>query len=316
MDTISLKLPIFEELMQQIPPNAPVAIRFRKLNVEYHTCLTIRCYNNQGMEEDIVRYGFHDRLDDMIGEAIPLIPAATGTSIMERLKVIENRARKGGVERCSNCNMCLELHQGELVCPYCSIIQSALGGRTCSTYNPDRHYRLWIEHILGLEDLNEVTDAHMALVTREIAKLGIPVQMVTVPDIRKVLLANKLTKLNKNVSTILTRLTGIAPPTLSEEVKLKCGQYFMRSIRIHERSAEYARRNHNYYPFYIYKILDCLIPESDLETRRILFYIFLQSPLTLRSNDEDWKIVCKHIPELTFRSTDYSWSVTSRYYST
>ena len=46
--------------------------------------------------------------------------------------------------------------------------------------------------------------------------------------------------------------------------------------------------NRNYYPFYIFKILDLIIPKTDLEQRKILSFIYLQKADTTNRNIIEW----------------------------
>jgi hypothetical protein len=65
-----------------------------------------------------------------------------------------------------------------------------------------------------------------------------------------------------------------------------------------------VRINRNYYPYYIYKIADSILPEDDYENRRILYYIYIQSKETVESDDLNWELICNYIPELTYKPTD------------
>ena len=130
--------------------------------------------------------------------------------------------------------------------------------------------------------------------------------MLTVIDIRNILRELKKTELNKNIPLILKKITGIGPPSIPESIEIQVENIFTKVIEICESIKRYGRTNRNYYPYYIYKIIDNIIPESDFENRRILYYIYIQSKETVELDDLDWEKICEHISELTYRPTDRS----------
>ena len=71
-----------------------------------------------------------------------------------------------------------------------------------------------------------------------------------------------------------------------------------------ERVRRPGRVNRNYYPYYIYKILDQLLAEDDLENRRALYYIYVQSKETVEADDADWEQICIELAEIAYVPTD------------
>jgi hypothetical protein len=105
------------------------------------------------------------------------------------------------------------------------------------------------------------------------------------------------TDLNKNVPLILKKLTGVGPPQASEALAVRVENLFTKAIEVGERVRRTGRVNRNYYPFYITKIVDQEVPEEDHETRRILYYIYVQSKETVEVDDADWEQICLELPE-------------------
>ncbi len=85
----------------------------------------------------------------------------------------------------------------------------------------------------------------------------------------------------------------------------------MKAIEIEERIRPSDRTNRNYYPYYIYKILDAILPaEGDpgetpetRDQRRVLYYIYLQSQETLDNDDLGWKEICEELSEIRWEPT-------------
>ena len=129
-------------------------------------------------------------------------------------------------------------------------------------------------------------------------------RILTVVDIRQILKELKRPELNKNTSLILKKLTGIGPPSIPEELEIRIENLFTKVIKASENIKRTGRTNRNYYPYYIYKIIDIVIPETDVDNRRILYYIYIQGKETVECDDLDWEQICDQIPELTYIPTD------------
>lgn len=183
------------------------------------------------------------------------------------------------------------------------------------TFNPNRHCHFWIDHLLAREpeeELGDRTDPKnlcgekllhrlRAIVTRN----QLILRFLNVDACRGMLREIKRTDLNKNVPLILLKLTGVGPPQMPETLCQRAEKLFSKAVEIEEDIRAVGRTNRSYYPYYLYKIFDSILPAGDHAHRRVLYYIYLQSQETLNKNDEDWKAICSRMSEV-------SWSVTSR----
>lgn len=182
------------------------------------------------------------------------------------------------------------------------------------TFNPNRHFQFWWSHILARELEDEIGDKDnpddhygesllkslRSIVVRERKVL----RMLTINDIRVMLREIGRTDLNKNIPLILKKLTGIGPPHITDAIVVRVENLFTKAIEISERVRHVGRVNRNYYPYYIYKILDHLLSKNDLENRRVLYYIYIQSKETVEADDEDWEQICEELLEITYVPTD------------
>jgi hypothetical protein len=226
---------------------------------------------------------------------------------------------------CNVCNYEMEVDsiKSELICNNCAMIKPLIGisfeniqfcnydsqKSKSGTFNPNRHFHTWWSHILAKEDESEITnnDANNNLFEKLhfiIKRDKKVLRFLTVIDIRNMLREIKKSELNKNISLILKKITGIGPPSISEEVEIRVENLFNKVIEMCENIKRGSRTNRNYYPYYIYKIIDSIIPEEDFDIRRILYYIYIQSKETVEDDDLDWEQICKMIPELTYKPTD------------
>jgi hypothetical protein len=235
-------------------------------------------------------------------------------------------------EKCSGCNaeMIIDPDHSELRCLICSAVReldgtafddaqfySQEGQKAKSgTFNPNRHFQFWWMHILAREPEEELGDPNdpdnnygeklldgLRAIVRRDRKI---LRFLSVDDSRAMLRELDRTNLNKDVPLILKKLTGIGPPSPPDSLGMKVEKLFSKAIEIGERLRRADRTNRNYYPFYLLKILDCILPEKD-ENRRILYYIYLQSDETLAKDDDEWKAICEEMdPEdgIIYKPTD------------
>jgi hypothetical protein len=223
-------------------------------------------------------------------------------------------------EKSNICNLCdaiMILDDGKLdmTCPECGYIKENLDMHCESikdryktgTFKPKNHHKVWMNHILGIEpesevkNLPKVLDDMRAIIRRDNRIL----RLLTVDNVRSMLKELKRTELNKNTTLLLKKLTGISPPHISKEYLRESEICFMKVSEVRDNLPS-KKSNRKYYPYYIYKIFDCILPRSDRESRRILFYIHLQGRNTLINNDAEWREICKRLSmkKLKYRPTD------------
>ncbi len=242
----------------------------------------------------------------------------------------DGAAQQVDYERCPSCggDMAVDAGRSELRCGECGALRELVGtvfddsqfysqeGQKAKsgTFNPNRHFQFWWAHILAREPEEEIGDkddpdnlygeklleALRGIVVRDRKVL----RLLTVNDVRAMLREVGRTDLNKNVPLILKKLTGIGPPQVADTVAVRVENLFTKAIEIGERVRRAGRVNRNYYPYYIYKILDQLIPEDDSEIRRVLYYIYIQSKETVEADDADWEQICLELAELSYVPTD------------
>ncbi len=239
----------------------------------------------------------------------------------------------GGGERynwCSEClrEMCVRADTSELECPSCHRCRQLIGtvfddaqfynqeGQKAKSgsFNPNRHFRFWMDRILAREPEEELGDKEdpdntcgellLAGLRNLIRRDNKILRLLGVDDVRAMLKVLGRTELNKNVPLIMKKLTGVGPPPLPEALCQRVEKLFSKAIEIGERVRPSGRTNRSYYPFYIYKILDAILPEDDYDNRRVLFYIYMQGKETLDKNDREWGEICSELPEIAWVPTD------------
>lgn len=234
-------------------------------------------------------------------------------------------------QTCSECSMpmLMDSKRSDLRCsnPDCGFVSELIGyaidespsdSRSKSgQFSPGRHFRMWWTRILALESdevLGDKSDdnAHgeklLAMIVAQMAKDHVLPETLTINKIRGLLKLVNQTGFNENAALILKKLSGKCPPVISDEVTNKVEVYFTRVIQAFDQISmqnKGKRKNRSYYPYYIYKILDALLPPSDKEQRKVLQFIYMQHPETVVNNDLEWKKICEIVadPALRYRAT-------------
>ena len=184
------------------------------------------------------------------------------------------------------------------------------------TFNPNRHFQFWWAHIHAREPEEEIGDKGdpenqygeklLAALGGIVARDGWILRLLTIYDVRNMLDEIGRTDLNKNAPLLLKKLTGVGPPQPSDSLAARVENLFTKGIEIGERVRRADRVNRNYYPYYIMKILEELLPPEDAEARRIFYYIYIQSKETVEADDDDWELICEELREIKYRPTDRS----------
>jgi hypothetical protein len=240
--------------------------------------------------------------------------------------------------KCDDCgtDMGVNSEKSELACSECGKVRELIGtafsdaqfynqeGQKAKSgsFNPNRHFRFWMDRILGKESEEELgakDEPGNACGEKLLAKLRSIIRrdrkilrFITVDNVRDMLKEVNRTDLNKNVPLIMRKLTGVGPPQLPDAVYQKVEKIFSTAIEIGERIRPPERANRTYYPYYIYKILDAILPEpkngatksTAREHRRVLYYIYLQGDDTLKKNDQEWEKICEELPRIDWAPTD------------
>tara|TARA_B110000908_G_scaffold113440_1_gene133077 strand:- start:2168 stop:3151 length:984 start_codon:yes stop_codon:yes gene_type:complete len=202
-----------------------------------------------------------------------------------------------GVYECSSCNLTRETFN-TLLNTSRSIPRSKIGN-----FNPERHFKTWIDRILAKESEDElrVTGIASGEVVIEKIKDGLvsrskSIEHITIDDIRLILKELKITLLNKNTSLIAKKITGRSPPNLTDDQYMQVHSLFVLVMEARDKIDNINKCNRIYYPYYIAKILDLIL--VDKEQRKILHYIHLHKESTLSSNDVEWCDICNIVPQL------------------
>ena len=156
-----------------------------------------------------------------------------------------------------------------------------------SKFNPSKHFRNWIYLILGRSPY--IPQSIIKKCRDDLPDSNIKQQIFS---IRKSLKEIRKTELNKFTSAIWSMATGKNLPTVDGNLLYKSEMIFLNVLKN-------IKHKKTYYPYFIYKIWDLILPQED---REILDFIYLKSNFVIKKNDATWKKICEQT-KLEFRET-------------
>ena len=214
----------------------------------------------------------------------------------------------------------------ELTCEHCGQMRILQGtateevqaqvtkvGRSKSgTYDPDRHFKFWIERIQAKEDKvfpTEDIEKIKYVIDRD--KPSIP----SVTEMRLILKECRLSKYNDHAPLLMKRFTRWIPPKFTHTQIKKFSAKFNRIMALLAKIRG-TENNRPYYPHFIYKIiedeieylLECGNISAARELESVFRFIHLQSDDTIRKHDELYRQIC----EISYQSDGLRFKITER----
>lgn len=274
---------------------------------------------------------FHQKVQDLAASVLPLVNGNQMLSQLARTLSEANGIPQAvvatGYYTCSDCNAEMSLVPESVIlnCSQCHRIVTLEGTVSSDSqfypqegqkgksggFKPNKHFRTWMEQILGREPETKIGSKNdpdniygekvIAQIKECIRKYGRYTEVLGVNDIRKILSNIRRTDLNNHCTQILRRTTGKSPPEVSPERMAYADALFSQVLQAREQ-IQTKQINRRYYPFYIYKIFEHIIPDKDPE-KEVLNFIHMQGGETVAKCDEEWRQICDIVQELTWRAT-------------
>ncbi len=156
-------------------------------------------------------------------------------------------------------------------------------------YDSSQHFKYWMERLQGKQRF-PLTDDIREKIEYILKRDGIDTGRLTCHRMRAVLKEAKLTKLNEHIVLLVCRFGGVPPPELDRNEVLRMSMCFDRMMELYKKLPGPRRTNNPYYPYFIYKIGEALLPTEKLP---FLDYIHMQSRQTVIKNDGLFEQICK-----------------------
>ena len=195
------------------------------------------------------------------------------------------------------CETKMTVRNGEYICSICSKCEPYYDDndyKKCRKrrlpFNYKLYFHKWMLWIQGMESINEIGsrgDPYGEKLLNNI-QYSCNDKLLTIYDVRTTLKKIGRSDLNKHASLILYKLTGIKPPEIPIELYQSIENMFYKILQ--QKQSE----TRIYYPFYIYQIIDKILPEHDSK-RSILEFIPMQSDITWNKNLEKWEEIYDNI---------------------
>lgn len=174
-----------------------------------------------------------------------------------------------------------------------------------SGHDTSRHWRLWVQRVQASEKYETPE------IVKEVVRNGFLSQGIREASrmhcclIRMYLKNAGLTVHNDHVPSIRKEVCGIVPPQLTYEENCRSELIFCRACEIYMEIKPPDANNNPYYPYYMRKIWECILPDGDRKNRMI-DCIHLQGHDTLVKNDRQWEQICERLgdPAIVYRPTN------------
>ncbi len=221
---------------------------------------------------------------------------------------IENLSFK--IDKCKSCgsNLELDIDTNEIICLSCGYMEIASTEDTeykslsdgkpikSSDYQSLSHTIKWLKQLQAKEKKtipNEVSNE----VLKELESNRIYGDNITTEELRNILKRLKYSNWNKHIPLIKKIITGIEPATLTDSEETQVINYLFKSITILSELKNTIQASSSG-PYFIYKIIEQILPDTDDRKIRLLSSIHLQENKTLIKNDKIWEEICLKINEI------------------
>ena len=193
------------------------------------------------------------------------------------------------------CNMCGSIYNKPIISNH--IVEDI----NIIKYDFLRHYRIWLEKILGINDkyLNKY-QKEFNIIKNYIEKEYPHVserKKINLNLLRQFLKKLNITKLNDLISILMKKICNVHIPRLNAKELSDMENLFINIIKVYDIIKNKTNINRKYYPYFIYKIIEYYFRDNK-EKLTILKCIHLQKKKTLVQNDQVFKLICEKIPHL------------------
>jgi len=205
-------------------------------------------------------------------------------------------------------NKHLNVSDNEIICNMCGSIYNKpliknhnIDDINIIKYDFLRHYRIWLEKILGINDkyLNKFQNEFNIIknyIEREYP-LIVERKKITINLLRQFLKKLNITKLNDLISILMKKICNTYIPTLNAKELNDMENLFINIIKVYDIIKNKNDVNRKYYPYFIYKIIEYYFRDNK-DKLILLNFIHLQKKKTLVQNDQVFKLICEKIPNL------------------
>ncbi len=205
------------------------------------------------------------------------------------VKINSNRCACGGLYQ-------LRPSMSDMICQACGNVEIIEGlyfenqDTTRNTpYRPSKHCQVWVARIFGIERdkiPEEIKDKVKDCMNRDNVKYP------NCELIRQYLKEIKMTKYNNHVVKIRREITGIGPPTPSDQQLNNIYTKYSQIDDFYTKVKTDKEKSRRYYPCFIRKAIEMEYENRPKDRDMILEGIHLQDKATTERNDEIYEKIC------------------------
>ena len=257
---------------------------------------------------------FEDEMTQTEAEAEATFKFMRKIGVISEKEVVVQSDTEKREDWCPQCKIKMEIYveENRFCCPECGLLTNrddpdayiltsddylsyTLAEPKKTEFKPDKHFGEWFDHIMGRTAPPHVEDTLKAI------RCYIMQNRIcgSSPELlRNVLKRMGLSKYYKHISYLYLELTGITPPDIPRNFTSHAMNIFQRFIQtremIRDQHPSWGKNNPSY-SYLIYKIFNAILPQNDIENRRIFYFTHLPSQATLKKRDAEWDIIWKEL---------------------
>lgn len=221
-----------------------------------------------------------------------------------------NNGYEFSYETCNNCKktMTEDEDSGDLICENCGFMKKVHGAnsfkydKTKNMHNVAKYVDEWIRKIEG-KPSRKIPKEIVDLVKKRCIETEL--FKPSYEDIRAVLKYLGKTQYNHFCPYIRWQITEVKPEQFTTDEKTEIKSRFITAIDIYMQVKPDTRTNKPHYPYFIFKLVDLLLPNSERKFR-IMDAIHIQERKTIVKNDIYWEKVCHEMKDskIYYKPTD------------
>lgn len=232
-------------------------------------------------------------------------------TITDPIYVSRTRHKYNPHMMCEDCNVLKSMipAEGICVCKECGKAESIILDSDRPNYkecNPEKagypykrinHFNEWLSLFQAKESTDIPNEVYEAIINKMKQMRIIKKNRIKIKIIKQIMKQLKLTQYYEHIPHIISKLTGVPPPTISRETEAKLRDMFKEIQKPFERHRPRDRINFLSYSYVLHKF--CQLLELD---DFIKCFPLLKSGEKLRQYDRIWKKICADLNWAFYRS--------------
>jgi hypothetical protein len=304
------KLDLLNEINKKNKGSNFKVAKKRKKNVVCNNQINILDFLNMaGQNEEIVKADISEtKIDSEVENKVEVIPTKNKAELLNQymlmidINSVQTKKQLYNIRKCQKCNIekTLIACDGMIVCQQCGemelvIIDSEKSNyketstdtKLVSAYKRNNHLNEWLSQFQAKESI-DIPDEIYNKILGQLKKERITdMKKLNLLNMKKILKALQLTQYYEHTTFIISKLSGIPPPTISRETEEKIRLMFKQIQTPFDKYKPKIRTNFLSYSYVLHKFFQLLELDDFVK-----YFPLLKSREKLKKQDEIWEKIC------------------------